>query len=61
MAGALGVRFGGPRQYDGETVELPYMGDGRDVEPKDIERGLELYDRALVLLLTLAVLLALVL
>jgi adenosylcobinamide-phosphate synthase len=61
MAGALGVRFGGPRQYDGETVDLPYMGDGRDVEPKDIERGLELYDRALVLLLTLAVVLAVVL
>jgi cobalamin biosynthesis protein CobD/CbiB len=37
------------------------MGDGRDVEPKDIERGLELYDRALVLLLTLAVVLAVVL
>jgi adenosylcobinamide-phosphate synthase len=61
MAGALGLRFGGPRQYDGETVELPYMGDGRDVEPKDIARGLELYDQALIGLLLTAVLLAMAL
>jgi adenosylcobinamide-phosphate synthase len=61
MAGALNLRFGGPRQYDGETVELPYMGDGRDVEPKDIARGLELYDRALIGLLLTAVLLAMAL
>ncbi len=58
MAGALGLRFGGPRQYDGETVDLPFMGDGRDVEPKDIARGLELYDRALIVQLVTAVLLA---
>jgi adenosylcobinamide-phosphate synthase len=61
MAGALGLRFGGPRQYGGETVELPYMGDGRDVEPKDIARGLELYDQALIGLLLTAVLLAMAL
>ncbi len=58
MAGALGVRFGGPRQYDGEMVDLPYMGDGRDVERADISRGLELYDRALIVLLITAVVLA---
>ena len=58
MAGALGLRFGGPRQYDGETVDLPFMGDGRDVEQKDITRGLELYDRALIVLLVTVVLLA---
>jgi adenosylcobinamide-phosphate synthase len=61
MAGALGVRFGGPRQYDGEMVELAFMGDGRDVEPKDIARGLALYDHALVILLTTSVLLAMAL
>lgn len=61
MAGALDVRFGGPRSYDGESVELPYMGDGSDVEPKDIARGLELYDRALIVLLVTAVLLAMAL
>jgi adenosylcobinamide-phosphate synthase len=58
MAGALGLSFGGPRQYDGETVDLPYMGDGREVETKDIAQGLELYDRALIVLLITAVLLA---
>jgi adenosylcobinamide-phosphate synthase len=61
MAGALGLRFGGPRQYDGETLDLPFMGDGNDVEPKDIARGLELYDRALIVLLVTAVLLAMAL
>jgi adenosylcobinamide-phosphate synthase len=61
MAGALNLRFGGPRKYDGESVDLPYMGNGHDVEPKDIRRGLELYDSALIGLLLTAVLLAMVL
>ena len=61
MAGGLGLRFGGPRQYDGETVDLPYIADGRDVEPKDIARGLELYNHALIVLLVTAVLLAMAL
>ncbi len=61
MAGALNVRFGGPRSYDGETVELPFMGNGSDVEPKEIARGLELYDRSLSVLLVTAVLLAMAL
>jgi adenosylcobinamide-phosphate synthase len=61
MAGALGVRFGGPRQYDGEMVDLAYMGDGRDVEPKDISRGLGLYDWTLIGLLLTLVLLAMAL
>lgn len=58
MAGALGVRFGGPRQYEGETVELSYMGDGRNVEKQDIAKGLALYDTALIILVLLAVALA---
>jgi adenosylcobinamide-phosphate synthase len=61
MAGALGLRFGGPRRYHGDMVNLPYMGAGRDAEPKDIARGLELYDRALVIALAAAVLMAMVL
>jgi adenosylcobinamide-phosphate synthase len=62
MAGALDLKFGGPRQYDGEMVQLPYMGDGRaQMTAADIERGLEVYDRALLILLALAAVLALVL
>jgi adenosylcobinamide-phosphate synthase len=62
MAGALDLKFGGPRQYDGETVQLPYMGDGRgQMNASDIDNGLELYDRALFTLMAAAALLALVL
>jgi adenosylcobinamide-phosphate synthase len=62
MAGALDLKFGGPRQYDGEMVQLPYMGDGRgQMTAADIDKGLELYDRALLILLALAAVLALVL
>ena len=62
MAGALDVRFGGPRSYNGETVELPYMGDGsKNITPAEIGLGLDLYDRALSVLLLTAVLLAMVL
>lgn len=52
MAAALGLRFGGPRSYDGQSVDLPYMGDGRDaITRDDIRRGLKLVSRALWLLL----------
>ena len=51
MAAALGVRFGGSRLYDGEMVELPYMGDGRDnITRDDIQRGLRVLSRAMWLL-----------
>lgn len=51
MAAALGVRFGGPRSYHGERVDLPYMGDGRDaITRDDIRRGLRVLSRAMVLL-----------
>ena len=47
MAAALGVRFGGPRSYHGEMVDLPYMGDGRDnITRDDIQRGLSVLSRA---------------
>lgn len=47
MAAALGVRFGGPRSYHGEMVDLPYMGEGRDaITGDDILRGLQVLSRA---------------
>lgn len=62
MAGALGLRFGGPRDYDGETVDLPWLGSGREqLTRQDITRGLRLYDRSLWLMLTLLLALALLL
>lgn len=51
MAAALGVRFGGPRSYGGEMVDLPYMGDGRDsITRDDIRRGLRVLSRAMWML-----------
>ena len=51
MAAALGLRFGGPRSYDGERVELPYMGDGRDtMDRTDIKRGLAVMSKAMWML-----------
>jgi adenosylcobinamide-phosphate synthase len=60
MAGALGLRFGGPRNYDGEIVDLPRMGNGRqELTRADIGAGLKLFDRAMAIqfgiLLTLAI------
>ena len=62
MAGALDLKFGGPRQYDGDMVQLPYMGDGRSqMNASDIDKGLELYDRALFILMATMALLTLAL
>ena len=55
LATALDIRLGGPRDYDGRTLDLAQMGDGaRGPEAADIGRGLRLYGRALTLLLALA-------
>jgi adenosylcobinamide-phosphate synthase len=44
MAGALGLKLNGPRIYDGEIVDDPYMGDGRgEVTAADIRAALRLY------------------
>jgi len=52
MAAALGLRFGGPRSYNGEMVDLPYMGEGRDsITRDDIKRGLNVLSRAMWMLL----------
>ena len=54
FAGALDMRLGGPRSYEGEVIDLPSFGTGRvDLGPPDIERGLRLY--ATTLNVTLAV------
>jgi adenosylcobinamide-phosphate synthase len=61
LAGALGIRLGGPRQKDGVTIDLAWMGDGREVlDTNDIRAGLRLYGRALSLLAALFVCAALV-
>lgn len=55
LAASLGLRFGGPRSYHGELVDLPWMGEGRsDLTRDDIQRGLVLYGRMLSLLFALA-------
>ncbi len=62
MAGALGLHFGGPRSYDGQTVGLATIGDGRPPQgEKDIEAGLFLYRNAMALLFLTSVILAMVL
>ena len=53
MAGVLGIRLSGPREYaHGITQEL-WIGDGRDAQPSDIAAALGLYVRACVLLFLL--------
>jgi adenosylcobinamide-phosphate synthase len=48
MAGALGLKFGGPRAYQEGMVDLPWMGDGRsEMSRADLTSGLKLYDRSL--------------
>jgi adenosylcobinamide-phosphate synthase len=50
MAGALGLRLGGRRIYNGVLVDDAFMGDGRrDANAGDIRRALSLYRRALIL------------
>jgi len=47
MAGALGVRLSGPRLYDGEQVEEPWLGaDLAPADCEDIDRALRVFVRA---------------
>lgn len=50
MAGALGVRLGGPATYDGLRVERAVFGCGPCPGPHDLDRGLKVYVRACGLL-----------
>ena len=50
MAGALGLRLGGPRAYGGVPVEAAWLGDGRaEATTADLRRALALYRRACLL------------
>lgn len=60
FAGALGFKLGGPRTYEGELVDLPAFGSGRDaLGPSDILRAVQLYARTLDVLLGLSIFIAL--
>jgi adenosylcobinamide-phosphate synthase len=51
MAGALGLRLGGPRVYGDVRVDDAWMGRGRArLGPDDIDRAIALYRRTVVLL-----------
>ena len=57
LAGALGLRLGGPRRYGGRVVEDSWMGDGRaGATADDIDRALVLYRRACALQIAAVVL-----
>ena len=58
MAGALGLRLGGPRQYPDAFVDDAWMGGGRaEATPEDIGRALRLYRRACAIQIAAAALL----
>lgn len=51
MAGALGLRLGGPACYDGVLNDRPWIGDGREAaDAGDVRRGLGVYVRGCLLL-----------
>jgi adenosylcobinamide-phosphate synthase len=50
MAGALGVRLGGPTAYDGVVHDRPVFGTGPAPGVKDLTRGLRVYIMACLLL-----------
>ncbi len=43
MAGALGLRLGGPAWYDGALSQRPVLGEGRAATPADLTRALRIY------------------
>jgi adenosylcobinamide-phosphate synthase len=53
MAGALGVKLGGPATYDGVLHERPVFGRGLGPAPAELARGLRIYVVACGLLWTL--------
>lgn len=62
VAGALGVRLGGPNNYFGERVEKPWIGDDRrEIALEDIPRSINLMRMASLLALLLFALIHLLL
>ncbi|WP_435945546.1 adenosylcobinamide-phosphate synthase CbiB [Dryocola sp. BD586] len=58
VAGALGIRLGGPNTYFGQRVEKPWIGDElREIEASDILRAIDLMMLASTLALLLFALL----
>ena len=54
VAGALGIRLGGPNDYFGERVEKPWIGDAqRDISVDDISHTIRLMWVASMLALAL--------
>ncbi|WP_425102366.1 adenosylcobinamide-phosphate synthase CbiB [Tropicibacter sp. S64] len=50
MAAALNVRLSGPRVYDGQIAEEPWLNEGApDPDGQDLHRALSLYRRAMAL------------
>jgi adenosylcobinamide-phosphate synthase len=43
MAGALGVRLGGPAWYDGALSQRPALGEGGGATPRDLARAQRIY------------------
>ena len=61
MAGALGLKLGGPRLYGESSVEGAFMGDGRAAATaQDIRRALKLFRRAAILQIVAYAVLALI-
>jgi adenosylcobinamide-phosphate synthase len=55
MAGALGLRLGGPRRYGRKKVDEAWLGQGRTAATvEDIERALALFRRACLMLMGVA-------
>ena len=51
LAGALNVRLSGPRVYDGEVTQEPWVnGKAPDPVPQDVGFGLEVYLKAMALM-----------
>jgi adenosylcobinamide-phosphate synthase len=59
MAGALGIRLSGPRNYHGNIANEPWLNGGaRDPAGADITLALKLYRRAMLLLVGVLIILA---
>jgi len=58
FAGVLGLRLSGPRHYNGQPTDEPWVGEGNpEIGSDEIAKGLRLADRAWALALVLVLLL----